>query len=236
MRILISHQQFAYSLPSFRGYYWRLIPVMEKKTKILRCLAVFMLLLDSFVLSGCLPVIAVRELTYRPSPSDPYKIWRAYITDSGLLFLCGNVDNGREGMERVERVYNLELRLEETLASQRSDAIQVIKIDDHSPLQMTKGYLSDLCQFDEKRVTERPKETGWTEIFMDPWDQGFDKINHSDIEGGRLPIPPETPRVVLYRVYDSDPPEYLLMGRLRQESPERSVLLVLGSEHIEVMW
>jgi hypothetical protein len=209
---------------------------MEKTTQTLRCLAVLVLLLCPFVLSGCCPVIAVREMAYRPSPSDPYRLWRAYITDSGLLFLCGSVDNGREGMERVNRVYNLELRLEETLDPPRSDAIQVVQIDDHSSLQMTKGYLSDLCQFDEKRVTKRPKETGWTEIFMDRWDEGFVKIYRSDLEAGRLPIPPAKPRVVLYRVHDSDPPEYLLMGRLRKEGPERRVLLVLGSEHIEAMW
>ena len=109
-------------------------------------------------------MIAVREIAYHPSPSDPYRLWRAYITDSGLLLLCGSVDNGRESMERVKRVYNLELRLEETLDPSRSDAIRVVQINDHPSLQMIKGYSSDLCQFDEKRVTKRPKETGWTEI------------------------------------------------------------------------
>ncbi len=71
---------------------------------------------------------------------------------------------------------------------------------------------------------------------MDSWDEGFVKIYHSDLEAGRLPIPPAEPSVVLYRVHDSDPPEYLLMGRLREEGPEQRVLLVLGSEHIEAMW
>ncbi len=209
---------------------------MEKTTQTLHCLAVLVLLFCPFALSQCVPVAAVREITYRPSPSDPYGLWRAYITDSGLLLLCGSVGNGRERMDGVERVYNLELRLEETPDPPPSDAIQVIQVDDHPSLQMTKGYLSDLCQFDEKRATKRPKETDWTEIFMDSWDEGFVKIDHSDLEAGRHPIPPAEPRIVLYRVYDSDPPEYLLIGRLRQEGPERRVLLILGSEHIEAMW
>jgi hypothetical protein len=182
-------------------------------------------------------MLAVRELTYRPSPSDPYKVWNAYITDSGMLLLCGSVDNGRtESMERVERVYNLELRLEGTLEPPRSDAIQVVQIDDHPSLIKTKGYLSDLCQFDEKRATRRPDETGWTDILLASWDEGFVKVYHSDLEAGRLPTPPTEPRVVLYEVLDSDPPEYLLMGRLRESGPERRVLLILGSEHIEAMW
>lgn len=209
---------------------------MEETIKTLRCLAVLVLLLCPFVLSGCIPVVAVRELAYRPSPSDPYQLWEAYITDSGLLLLCGSVDNGRESMEHVVRTYNLELRLEETLDPPPSDAIQVVQINDHPSLQMIKGYPSDLCQFDEKRVTKRPKETGWTEIFMNNWDEGFVKIYPSDLEAGRHPVPPAEPRIVLYRVYDSDPPEYLLMGRLRKEGPERRILLILGSEHIEAMW
>ena len=209
---------------------------MEEPIQTLRCLAVLVLLLCPSVLSGCIPVVAVRELAYRPSPSDPYQLWEAYITDSGLLLLCGSVDNGRESMEHVVRTYNLELRLEETLDPPRADAIQVVQINDHPSLQMIKGYSSDLCQFDEKRVTKRPKETGWTEIFMNNWDEGFVKIYPSDLEAGRLPVPPAEPRIVLYRVYDSDPPEYLLIGRLRKEGPERRILLILGSEHIEAMW
>jgi len=63
-------------------------------------------------------------------------------------------------MERVDRVYNLELRLKETLDPPRSDAIQVVQIDDHPLLQLTRGYLSDVCQFDENRVTKRSKEPG----------------------------------------------------------------------------
>ncbi|MEJ2737971.1 MAG: hypothetical protein P8189_31190 [Anaerolineae bacterium] len=207
-----------------------------KETQILRRLASLLLLLCPFVLSGCVPVLVVREITYRPSPSDPYRLWGAYITDSGLLLLCGRVDNGRESMEQVERVYNLELRLEGTLDPPRSDAIQVVQIDEHPSLEMIKGYLSDLCQFDEKRATKKPEETGWTEIYMNNWDEGFVKIYPSDIKAGRLPAPPAEPRVVLYEVYDSDPPEYLLMGRLRKGGSEQRVLLVLGSEHIEAMW
>jgi hypothetical protein len=199
-------------------------------------MAVLVLLLCPFVPSGCIPVVVVQELAYRPSPNDPYQLWEAYITDSGLLLLCGSVDNGRESVERVVRYYNLELRLEETLDSLRSDAIQVVQINDHPSLQMIRGYPSDLCQFDEKRATRRPEETGWTEVFMAPWDEGFVKVYPSDLEAGRLPIPPAEPRIVLYQVYDSDPPEYLLMGRFRKEGPERNLLLILGSEHIEAMW
>jgi hypothetical protein len=209
---------------------------MEERTQTLRCLAILGLLLGPFVVSQCLPVIVVQELAYRPSPSDRYKLWQAYITDSGLLLLCGWVDNGRESMERVERVYNLELRLEETLDPSRSDAFQVVQINDHPSLVMTKGYSKDLCQFDEKRATRRPEETGWTEIFLSSWEEGFVELHHSDLEAGRLPTAPAEPRVVLYEVYDSDPPEYLLMGRLREEGPEQRVLLILGSEHIEAMW
>ncbi len=209
---------------------------MEKPTPVLRCLAVLGLLLCPLVLSQCIPVVAIRELVYRPSSSDPYEIWGAYITDSGLLLLCGSVDNGRESMEGVIRYYNLDLRLEGTLDPPRSDAIQVVQINDHPSLQMTKGYPSDLCQFDEKRATKKPEETGWTDIFMNNWDEGFVKLYLSDIEAGRLPMPPAGPRVVLYQVYDCDPPAYLLMGRLRKGGPEQRVLLVLGSEHIEAMW
>ena len=207
------------------------------KKRILRRLAVLGLLLCPFAVSGCVPMLAVRELTYRPSPSDPYKVWNAYVTDSGLLLLCGSVDNGREeSMERVERVYNLELRLEGTLEPPRSDAIQVVQIDDHPSLIMTKGYLSDLCQFDEKRATKRPDETGWIDIELESWDDGYVKVYPSDIEAGRLPVPPAEPRVVLYEVHDSDPPAYLLLGPLRETGPEQRVLLVLDSKHIEAMW
>jgi hypothetical protein len=201
-----------------------------------RYMTVVVLLLCQLVLAGCLPAVAFQELTYRPSPDDPYQIWQAYITESGLLFLCGSVDNDLEGMERVHRVYNLELRLEETLDPLRADKIQVLQIDNHPSLQTTKGYLSDLCQFDEKRVKKRPNETGWIEIFMDSWDEGFEEIDHSDIEAGRLPIPPNDPRVVLYRIYNTDPPEYLLMGQLQEGGPAWSVLLILGSGHIEDIW
>lgn len=210
---------------------------MEKSTQTIRCLPALALLLVPLFVSQCIPVLVVRELTYRPSPSDPYKLWNAYVTDSGLLLLCGSVNNGRkESMERVERVYNLELRLEGTLDPSHSDAIQVVQIDDHPSLIMTKGYLSDLCQFDEKRATRRPDETGWTDIELESWDEGFVKVYLSDLEAGRLPTPPAEPRVVLYEVYDSDPPTYLLMGRLRGGGPEQTVLLILGSEHIEAMW
>jgi len=180
--------------------------------------------------------MVIQDLAYRPSPSDPYEIWRALVTDSGLLILCGSVDNGRESAERVVRYYNLALRLEETLDPQRSDEIQVVQIDEHPSLEMIKGYPSDLCQFDEKRATKRPEETGWIEIFLDNWDDGYIKFYQSDLEAGNLPIPPAEPRVVIYEVLDSDPPAYLLMGRLREGGPERRVLLILGSEHIEAMW
>jgi hypothetical protein len=209
---------------------------MERKTRALPGLALLALYLWPLVLSECILVLAVRELTYHPSPSDPYKIWEAYITDSGLLFLCGSVDNGLESMDRVDRVYNLELRLEGTLEPPRPDALQVVQINEHPSLQMTKGYLSDLCQFDEKRATKRPDETGWIEIDMDPGDEGFVKLYSSDIEAGRLPVPPPEPCVVLYEVFDSEPPAYLLMGRLREGGQEQRVLLILGPEHIESMW
>jgi hypothetical protein len=101
---------------------------------------------------------------------------------------------------------------------------------------MVKGYLSDLCQFDEKRATFKPDETGWTEICLKSWDEGFVEITPSDLEGGQLPTPPVEPRVVLYEVYDSDPPAYLLIGRLREEGLEQKVLLILVPEHIKAMW
>jgi hypothetical protein len=201
-----------------------------------RYLAILVLLLFPFVLSGCIPVVAVREIVYRPSPSDPYKIWRALITDSGLLMLCGSVDNGRESMDRIVRYYNLALRLEETLDPRPSNEIQVVHINEHPSLEMIKGYPSDLCQFDKKRATKRPAEAGWIEIFMDNWDEGYVKVYPADLAAGNLPALPAEPRVVIFQVHDSDPPSYLLMGRLREGGPERRVLLVLGSEHIEAMW
>ncbi len=209
---------------------------MAKATQTHRCLAILLLLLCLFALLGCMPVVVVREVVYRPSPSDPYELWRALITDSGLLLLCGSVDNGRESMEGIVRYYNLALRLDETLDPQASDEIQVVQINDHPSLEMIKGYPSDLCQFDKKRATKRPEETGWTEIFLDNWDDGYVKVTQSDLDAGNFPIPPAEPRIVIYQVYDSDPPAYLLMGRLREEGPEQAVLLILGSEHIEAMW
>jgi hypothetical protein len=210
---------------------------MEKLAQSLRCSALLTLLFCPLVLSQCIPVLAVRELTYRPSPSDPYELWRALVTDSGLLLLCGSVNNGRETMDdRVVRYYNLALRLEETLDPQSSDLVQVVQINEHPSLEMIKGYPSDLCQFDRKRATMRPEETGWTEIFLDNWDDGYVKFYQSDLEAGNLPIPPAAPRVVIHRVLESDPPAYLLMGRLREGGPEQTVLLILGPEHIEAMW
>ena len=201
-----------------------------------RRLAILLLLLCLFVLLGCMPVVVVREVVYRPSPGDPYELWRALITDSGLLILCGSVDNGGESMEGVIRYYNLALRLDETLDPQASDEIQVVQINDHPSLEMIKGYPADLCQFDRKRATMRPEETGWTEIFLDSWDDGYVKVTQSDLDAGNLPHPPAEPRMVIYQVYDSDPPAYLLMGRLHEGGPEQTVLLILGSEHIEAMW
>jgi len=209
---------------------------MEKSTQTLHCLAVLALLLCPFALSQCIPALVVREVTYRPSPGDPYRIWRALVTDSGLLILCGSVDNGRESMEEIQRNYNLALRLEETFDPQLSDEIQVVQINEHPSLEMIKGYPSDLCQFDKKRATKRPEETGWIEIFLDNWDDGYVKFYQSDLEAGNIPIPPAEPRVVIHRVLDSDPPAYLLMGRLRENGPEQRVLLILGPEHIEAMW
>jgi hypothetical protein len=209
---------------------------MAITTPVLRCLAVLAFFLGPFLVSQCCPLIVVQELAYRPSPSDPYEIWRALITDSGLLILCGSVDNGRESTEGVIRYYNLALRLEQTLDPQLSDEIQVVQINEHPSLEMIKGYPSDLCQFDRKRATMRPEETGWTEIFLDNWDDGYVKFHQSDLEAGNLPIPPAAPRVVIYRVLDSDPPAYLLMGRLRDGGPEQRMLLILGPEHIEAMW
>jgi len=139
-------------------------------------------------------------------------------------------------MERAHRVYNLELRLEETLDPQHSDEVQVVQVDDHPSLQTTKGYPSDLCQFDDKRATKRPNETGWTEIFMDAWDDGYSEVHKPDLIAGRLPVPPIQPRVVLYPQGDRDPLEYLLMGQLLVGGVEWKVLLVLGSDHIDMMW
>jgi hypothetical protein len=209
---------------------------MSRPSPLLRPLTHIALLIGLLVPAGCLPVVAVRELAYRPSPRDPYDIWRALITDSGLLVLCGSVDNGRESMEHVVRYYNLELRLEPSLEPPRLDAIQVVYINDDPSLHMVKGYLSDLCQFDAKRAKRKPDERGWTEIFLDRWDDGYAEVRHADLQAGRLPTPPGEPRVVLYEVYESDVPEYLLMGRLRKDGPEVRVLLVLGPEHIKAMW
>jgi hypothetical protein len=199
-----------------------------------RCVA---LLLCALVLAGCLPAVAFRELTYRPSRRNPYGIWGAHVTDSGLLLLCGSVDNGREdSMERVSRVYNLELRLEETLDPARAGEIQVVQIDGHPSLIRTKGYLRDLCQFDEKRATRRPDETGWTDVFLSTWKKGYSEVSVADLDAGRLPTPPATPRVVIYPIVGSDPPEYLLMGRLRENGPDWTVRLVLGTDHIAKLW
>ncbi len=199
-------------------------------------LAIVVFLFWLFFLSGCLPVVAIQEMIYRPSPNDPYKLWQAYVTDSGLLFLCASVDNGREGMERVERVYNLELRLEETLDSSLADTIQIVQIDSHPSLKTTKGYLSDLCQFNDKRLDKKPKETGWIEIFMDRGDEGFVEVLYSDLDAGQIPIRPIEPRVVIFRVLNTDPQKYLLMGQLREGGSEWIVLLILGSDHIDAIW
>jgi hypothetical protein len=159
--------------------------------------------------------------------NHPGSLWEQFVF----------VNNGRETMDdRAVRYYSLALRLGETLDPQSSDEIQVVRISEHPSLEMIKGYLSDLCQFDEKRATKRPEETGWTEIFLDNWDDGYVKLYQSDLEAGNLPLPPAAPRVVIHRVLESDPPVYLLMGRLREEGPEQTVLLILGPEHIEAMW
>lgn len=210
---------------------------MHRTAQVSHILTILMLIFFLSIVWGCSPMaVAFREVTYHPSPGDPYRIWKSYVTDSGLLFLCGSVDNGQEGVKRVNRVYNLELRLEDTLAPLRSDAIQTVKIDEHTSLQMTKGYSSDLCQFDKKRSEKMPNETGWTDIFMVPGRKGYVKIYRSDVKAGSLPIPPENVRIVLYPVRESEPPEYLLMGRLRKDGPMQRVLLILGNEHIKALW
>ena len=65
---------------------------------------------------------------------------------------------------------------------------------------------------------------------------GYIKFHQHDLEAENLPIPPAERRVVIHRVLESDPPAYLLTGRLRGEGPEQTVLLILGSEHNEAMW
>lgn len=210
---------------------------MHKPALSVRCSALLALLFCPLVLGQCIPALAVRDLTYRPSQSDPYEIWRALVTDSGLLLLCGSVDNGGETMDdRVVRYYNLALRLGETIDPQASDMVQVVQVDEHPSLELIRGYPSDLCQFDRKRATLRLQETGWIEIFLDSWDDGYVKLYPSDLEAGNLPDPPSEPRVVIYPVLESDPPAYLLMGRLRDGGPDQRILLVLGSEHISAMW
>jgi hypothetical protein len=139
-------------------------------------------------------------------------------------------------MEGVIRYYNLALRLEETLAPPTSDELQIVYVNQDPSLEMIKGYPSDLCQFDRKRATLRPGETGWTKVLLDSWDEGYAQIDPLDLEAGRLPTPPAAPRLVIYEVKDSHPPQYLLMGRLRDDGPQRRVLLILGPEHIEAMW
>jgi hypothetical protein len=209
---------------------------MMATSQSLRRLAILLLFLLTFALTACTPALVVREVFYRPSPDDPYELWRGYVTDSGLLLLCGSVDNGRESTEGVIRYYNLALRLEDTLDPLAPDELQVVHINQHPSLEMIKGYPSDLCQFDRKRATLRPGETGWTKVLLDSWDEGYAEIDPLDLEAGRLPVPPAEPRVVIYEVKDSHPPQYLLMGRLRDDGPERRLLLILGPEHIESMW
>jgi hypothetical protein len=51
-----------------------LIP-MGKTTQAPRALAVLGLLLSPFLLSGCVATLLVREIAYRPSPSDPHSLW-----------------------------------------------------------------------------------------------------------------------------------------------------------------
>jgi hypothetical protein len=63
-------------------------------------------------------------------------------------------------------------------------------INEHPSAQMIKGNPSDLCRFDEKRASKKPEEPGWTEIFMDGWDEGLVKAYPSDFEMGYLPLPP----------------------------------------------
>ena len=65
---------------------------VEKSTQTIRSLPALALLLVPLFVSQCIPLLAVRELTYRPSPKDPYELWRALVTDSGLLILCGSVN------------------------------------------------------------------------------------------------------------------------------------------------
>ena len=209
---------------------------MKKKKHTPRWLPVIDLLLSLFILSGCMVKLVMRELTYHPSKNDPYIIWDAYITDSGLLLLCGSVNNGRESMEGVIRYYNLELRLEGTIDPESPDVVPAVQINEHPSLRMIKGYPSDLCQFDEKRAILHPEETGWTEIFLKSWDEGFIKITPSDLDEGRLPVPPAELRIVLYEVVDTDPPEYLLIGRFQEQGLAQNLLLILGPEHIKDMW
>ncbi len=119
--------------------------------------------------------------------------------------------------------------MEETLDPRRSNEVQVVQVDDHPSLQTTKGYPSDLCQFDEKRTTRKPNKTSWSKIFMANWDEGYSEVYKPDITAGRLPVPPDQPQVVLYPVADTDPPEYLLMGQLIEGGIAWKVLLLLGS-------
>ena len=60
---------------------------------------------------------------------------------------------------------------------------------------------------------------------MNNWDEGYVKIDPNDLQKDRMPAPPAEPRIVLYEVQDTDPSEYLLMGRLLEAGSEQKVLL-----------
>jgi Domain of unknown function (DUF3859) len=186
---------------------------------------------------GCRSV--VREFTFRPDTDDRLGISEAFLSESGLLLMCGvvtDVEFMREATARgdertlVYRTFTLTLELGE--GSGLGKVLEQVDIDSHPTLTAQRGC--GACDFERKRAKLFPGEKNWVRIGM-AW-VGNDRVSAARIRSGNLPPPKPGSRASLYMVERDMGTVFLFVGSVTPTSPHRNLLLRLGKGHIETLW
>lgn len=196
--------------------------------------------LSVLVLGASLGCRAVRrEVTWRPDVDDRVGFAEGFLSDSGLLLLCGavtDVEFMREATARgdeqtlVQRSFTLTLALGNEPGLEGT--LEHVDIDSHPSLTMRKG--SGACDFEKTRARLFPNETGWVRIGM-AW-VGNDPVSADRIRTGDLPPPKDGQRATLYTVDRKMGTVALFVGRPTADGPSRNLLLRLGTGPVERLW
>jgi hypothetical protein len=181
----------------------------------------------------------LREIIWRPDIDDRSGLSEAFISDSGLLLMCGAVTDAafmRKATARgdeqtlVQRSYTLTLFLGDSPGL--GSTLEQIDIESHPTLKARRG--GGACDFEAKRESLFPEEKNWVRIGM-AW-VGNDRVSAERIRNHDLPLPKEGQRATLYMVQREMGTVYLFVGRATPSSPYRNLLLRLGKQHIETLW